>query len=298
MDFDFPYTDEEKAILRKWQVCQLACLSKTHTFMQAEGLNYWIDCGTLLGAIRHKAFVPWDDDIDLCLLEADFLTLRQKAKQIPELGKNFGISIHLSSHDPYYIGIGLSGLPRNSIDIYCVQRFRFGRMSVILKKINRKLYFLARHFEFDGTFPDGDKQGKKRFFPSLEGLRAIFKKKHSWRGRAQIGLLPFAPLLRLIVPLMGLSVRLLLKYLQTPDGKFVSYHLNSRFCFETSVQASTVFPLSLLEFEGQLFYAPSNPHQYLVALYGDYKTPPPLSNRVISHYTLEEIRQFLNELKL
>jgi len=262
MDFDFPYTDEEKAILRKWQVCQVSLMSKTHTFMQAEGLSYWIDFGTLLGAIRHKAFIPWDDDIDLCLLEAYFITLRQKAKQIPELGKNFGISIHLTSYDPCHIGIGLSGLPRASIDIYCVQRFRFGRMSVILKKINRKLYFLARHFEFDG------------------------------------GLLPFAPLLRLIVPLMGLSVRRLLKCLQITDGKFVSYHLNSRFCFETSVQASTVFPLSLLEFEGQLFYAPSNPHQYLVAQYGDYKTPPPLSNRVISHYTLEEIRQFLNELKL
>ncbi|MEN8221548.1 MAG: hypothetical protein ABFS56_35445 [Pseudomonadota bacterium] len=65
------------------------------------------------------------------------ITLRQKAKQIAELGKNFGISIHLTSYDPCHIGIRFSGLPRASIDIYCVQRFRFGRMSVISKKINK-----------------------------------------------------------------------------------------------------------------------------------------------------------------
>ena len=51
---------------------QLDLLQKTAEFCENNGLRYFLCGGTLIGAIRHKGYIPWDDDIDIAMPRQDY----------------------------------------------------------------------------------------------------------------------------------------------------------------------------------------------------------------------------------
>ena len=61
--------------LRTVQLIKTKILELSVSIFNKYNIPYWIDYGTLIGAIRHKGFIPWDDDIDVCLLKEDYLKL-------------------------------------------------------------------------------------------------------------------------------------------------------------------------------------------------------------------------------
>ena len=77
----------EGSILRQIQLGALDALVEFDSVCKKNNIQYWLDSGTLLGAIRHGGFIPWDDDIDVCVLMRDYKRLLKCLKK--ELKGNY-----------------------------------------------------------------------------------------------------------------------------------------------------------------------------------------------------------------
>mgnify|MGYP000349789362 CR=1 FL=1 len=60
-----------KQNLRTCQLKQLSILEETDRICRKHNIPYWLDGGSLLGAMRHGGFIPWDDDIDIAMRKED-----------------------------------------------------------------------------------------------------------------------------------------------------------------------------------------------------------------------------------
>ena len=90
--------------LRKLQMAELEILKEFVRLCEAHGLQYYLVGGTLLGAVRHKGFIPWDDDIDVAMPRGDYDRFAQIAPK--ELDPRY--FYQCPDTDPHYFKSPLS----------------------------------------------------------------------------------------------------------------------------------------------------------------------------------------------
>lgn len=170
------------ASLREIQMCQLGILKDVADFCDKYNIKYYLAAGSLLGAVRHKGFIPWDDDIDI-MMEYSELN-RFKKLFIREMSEQYFYQDYKT--DPGYIMLFPKIRKNNTympedvnarinqgvwIDIFPLISFgeNYNKNKKIIKKIFLYQYLLA---EYGSAFIEGTKKRRiDEVFIYLKSLR-------------------------------------------------------------------------------------------------------------------------------
>ena len=225
-------------------------------------LRYYVVGGTLLGAVRHKGFIPWDDDIDVGMPREDYMTfLKYGQRYLP---------------DYYFLQSYKSD--KNWLRHFC--KIRDSRTTFIETptkdwKINHGVYI--------DVFPMNHTERKKAgFYYGLLGLieSGIFKDKT-----------PIVKLKTLIAKILTLKFTARSAFLKR-ERLLNRKKTGDFFAFSSALyEEKDFFPKDwfrngeTLDFEGIKVIAPCKYDQFLRQVYGDYMTLPPEEKRTTHHYT-------------
>lgn len=143
-------------MMKRYFASQLKVLSLVAQICDKHDIMWFADCGTLLGAVRHAGFVPWDDDLDICMLRDDWERFFEvAAKELPE---GFQV-LTIDSQPEYEHAIGRI-VNAHSIDIGPERMEQFYGCPYTLG---------IDIFPLDGLYPDEEKEKERQ----LRGQKAI-----------------------------------------------------------------------------------------------------------------------------
>ena len=95
-----------KGPLRKLQLLYVEFLRFFDNICKKHDIDYWIESGTLLGAVRHGGFILWDDDVDVSILREDYIKLIEilpnELSKFEYLKNNFGLTLPVNSQKNYF----------------------------------------------------------------------------------------------------------------------------------------------------------------------------------------------------
>lgn len=74
--------------LDELKTIELSIMKKVHQFCEEKGIWYVLTYGTLIGAVRHEGFIPWDDDIDIFVMRDGF---EKFEREFPQWGESHGL---------------------------------------------------------------------------------------------------------------------------------------------------------------------------------------------------------------
>lgn len=244
--------------LREHQMILLKMLVKIRKIMSEKGINFFLVGGSTLGAIRHKGFIPWDDDIDIGLYRGEFEKLEKVINDI-NLGK---IKYSKAEEDiqrapaPYGCFYYEEKGKEYIIDVYAIDSVP---NNIILKKIQKYSSYMY-HLSVYRNTPKN--RGKLYFY-----LVSLFLK-----------LTPN----NLLNIFQKISKKIILKLQKVKSDNIVNMYGIKGYEKEIMPKEYIGKPI-LWKFENEIFYIPEQWDKYLTHLYGDYMKLPPLEEQKPKH---------------
>ena len=259
-------TQEE---LREVGAIQLDIMDEVHRLCVKHNLTYYMIAGTLLGAVRHQGFIPWDLDIDIGMPRADYERFREIARN--EAAERFTYM----NHESY----------RNYIRPHALMVRNDTKIHLKYDQWNRKVMDLGVYIDI---FPLDNA-------PDEENLRAAQDRKLKKIRRFKDMRLPYCYSSNAFRRFVHSGIVFLLRWrsvkkLNEKQQKWMQKYsfqqtqcicsMASQYTYKKQCMPREVYGTPvLLEFEGRQYYAPREYTQYLTRLYGDYMQLPPVEKR-------------------
>lgn len=239
--------------LRACQLKQLSILKEVDRICRKHKLSYWLDGGTLLGAMRHGGFIPWDDDIDIGMTLEDMQAFMKVApSELPDT-----LFLQTPESDPTSKEPIVKIRDLNSIYIEAGDTFSV--------EYQKGLY--VDIFPFI-DYPTVPRPWAKKLCKGISVSYSILHAQHYYSLRSFAEFFYFGMKYALFKGIWAMLC------LVRPKGTYLSNILINN-GYGIMHRKDSVFPLSTITFEGKDFPAPGNVDAYLKDLYKNYMDIPP-----------------------
>lgn len=257
----------EKENLSEYKTKLLEILKVFDAFCRKHNLKYSISGGTLLGAVRHGGFIPWDDDIDVMMIRSEydkFIELSQK-----EMDNGYEV-MSLHTHPGY-----------------CLRFAKLIDKNTTLIEFEKNPYLLGAYVDI---FPmDGIPNDEKVYRNQAKRFNRYWKAVYHWytsRGNKGLRFIAKKAVARFWstseydAVLKADKIALEHTFEDTRDVTYWGGYYGHRDVYERSIYER----YKTIEFEGMNVMCVEKVEYYLTRLFGDYMKLPPKEKQVTHHY--------------